>query len=116
MPILPLVDLLILSGTGALLIGFVLKAVAVATRYNPAILGFSSIDFVLIAGVCLALALTLVARSWLKLNEPAVMAMRSQLGRERARERAVILNQRMDALREPEVGSDASARGIASNE
>ena len=46
MPILPLVDLLILTGSGSLLIGFILKAVAVATRYNPAILGFSSVDFV----------------------------------------------------------------------
>ena len=96
MPILPLVDLLILSGTGSLLIGFVLKAVSITTRYSPTLLGFSSVDFVLIAGVCLGLALTLVARSWLKLNEPAVMAMRGQIGQERARERAMLLSAQMD--------------------
>ena len=62
MPILPLVDLLILAGTGSLVIGFVLKAVSVATRYNPTLLGFSSIDFVLIAGVCMGFALTMVSR------------------------------------------------------
>jgi hypothetical protein len=102
-PILPIVDLLILSGTGSLIIGFILKAVSVATHYNPAIMGFSSVDFVLVAGVCLALALTLVARSWLKLNEPAVMAMRGQIGEERARERGVLLAQQMDMIREEEL-------------
>ena len=96
MPVLPLIDLLILSGTGSLVIGFVLKAVSVTTRYNPTLLGFSSLDFVLIARVCMGLALTLVARSWLKLNEPAVMAMRGQIGKERARERALLLSTQMD--------------------
>jgi hypothetical protein len=37
---LPL-DLLILSGTGASIIGVTPKAVCVATRFDPAILGFS---------------------------------------------------------------------------
>ena len=115
MPILPLVDFLILSGTASLVIGFILKAVSVATRYNPAILGFSSVDFVLIAGVCLGLAVTLVARSWLKLNEPAVMAMRSQIGQERARERAVLLTHQMDALREEEREIDRPPRDATGN-
>ena len=115
MPILPLVDLLILSGSGALIIGFILKAVAVATRYNPSILGFSSTDFVLIAGVCMGLALTLVARSWLKLNEPAVMAMRGQLGQERARERALMLARQMEVQREEERETDAPPRDTTGN-
>ena len=35
MPILPVVDLLILMGTGSLLVGFLLKVVALATIYRP---------------------------------------------------------------------------------
>ena len=80
MPILPLIDLLILLSTGSLLVGFVLKAVALTTRYRPAILGFTSLDFVIIAGVWLALALVLAARTWVKLNEPHLLGTRSQTG------------------------------------
>ena len=76
MPILPLIDLLILMGTGSLLVGFVLKAITITTRYTPTVLGFSSIDFVIITGVCLAMALVLAARSWVKLNEPRLAASR----------------------------------------
>jgi hypothetical protein len=77
-PILPLIDLLILMSTASLLVGFVLKAVDIATRYRPTLLGFSSIDFVLITGICLALALVLAARTWVKLNEPKLLGIRSQ--------------------------------------
>jgi hypothetical protein len=87
MPILPLVDLLILLGTGALGFGFVLKAVSITTHYNPTILGFSSLDFALIAAVCIALALVLVARTWVKLNEPSLADLRRRLGEEEARRR-----------------------------
>ena len=80
MPILPLIDLLILMSTASLLVGFVLKAVAIATRYHPVIFGFSSLDFVIIAGVWLALALVLAARTWVKLNEPRLLGTRSQTG------------------------------------
>ena len=93
MPILPIVDLLVLLGTGSLLVGFVLKAIALATIYRPSILGFTSIDFVLIAGVCLAMALVLVARTWLKLNEPNLLALQSRLRHEQARQRAIDLEQ-----------------------
>jgi hypothetical protein len=75
-PILPLIDLMILMGTGSLMLGFVLKAAAIATRYSPTFLGFSSTDYVLIAGICFGFALTLAARTWVKLNEPRLMALR----------------------------------------
>ena len=76
MPVLPLIDLLILMGSLSLVLGFGLKAIAITTRYQPTILGFSSIDMVIIAGICLAFALTLAARTWVKLNEPRLLAFR----------------------------------------
>jgi UDP-N-acetylmuramyl pentapeptide phosphotransferase/UDP-N-acetylglucosamine-1-phosphate transferase len=75
-PVLPLIDLLILLGTGSLMLGFVLKAAAIATRYSPTFLGFSPNDYVVIAGVCFGFALTLAARTWVKLNEPRLLARR----------------------------------------
>jgi hypothetical protein len=74
--ILPLIDLLILAGSASLVVGFLLKAWEIATRLPASILGFSSIDMVVIAGICLGLALTLAARTWVKLNEPRLMAFR----------------------------------------
>jgi hypothetical protein len=78
MPILPLVDLLILLGSFSLSVGFIVKVIDVSTRYDPSILGFGSIDFVVIAGICFGFALTLTARSWLKLNEPKLLAARRE--------------------------------------
>jgi fumarate reductase subunit C len=75
-PVLPLIDLLILMGSLALALGFGLKAIAITTRYQLTILGFSSIDMVIIAGICLVFALTLAARTWVKLNEPRLLAYR----------------------------------------
>jgi hypothetical protein len=92
-PILPLIDLMLLLGTGSLVVGFLLKAIAVTTRFQPSLLGFTSLDFVLIAGVCLSLALVLVARTWLKLNEPTLLALQSRLRHEQARQRAIDLEQ-----------------------
>ena len=80
MLILPLIDLLILMSTASLLFGFVLKAIDITTRYSPTVLGFSSLDFVIITGVCLALALVLAARTWVKLNEPKLRGVRSHPG------------------------------------
>jgi len=76
LPVLPLIDLMILMGTLSLALGFGLKAITITTRYQPSILGFSSIDMVIIAGICLAFALTLAARTWVKLNEPRLLAFR----------------------------------------
>jgi hypothetical protein len=86
-PILPLIDLLILLGSGSLLIGFLLKAIALATIYQPTLLGFSSLDFAVITAVCFGLALTLVARTWLKLHEPSLLALQSRLRAEEAHRR-----------------------------
>src|SRR3990172_2722534 len=75
-PVLPLIDLLLLAGTGSLFVGFLLKAISITTRFQPTVLGFSSIDFVLIAGVCMGMGLVIAARTWVKLNEPRLLAMR----------------------------------------
>ena len=88
MPILPLVDLFILLGSGSFAIGVLLKVIEVATHYHPSLLGFTSSDFALITGVCFAFALTLVARTWLKLNEPRLLALQSRLRAEEAHRRA----------------------------
>ena len=83
LPVLPLIDLLILMSTGSLLIGFVLKAIALTTRYHPSVFGFSSIDFVIVTGVGLGLALVLAARTYVKLNEHRLLAVRSAQRRSR---------------------------------
>ena len=88
MPTLPLIDLLILAGTGSVFAGFALKAIAITTHYRPSILGFSALDFVIIAGICLGFALTFAARTWVKLNEPRLLVLRREAER-RARERGV---------------------------
>ena len=75
MTVLPIVDLLILMGTGSLAIGFVLKGVALTTTYNPTFLGFSSIYMLLIALTCFAVALVVTSRTWLRLNEPHLQAL-----------------------------------------
>jgi hypothetical protein len=75
-PILPLIDLLILLATGSLLVGFVLKAIAITTQYRPTLLGFNALDLVIVAGVFLGLVLVLSARMWVKVNEPRFLASR----------------------------------------
>jgi len=113
-PILPIVDLLVLLGTGSLVLGFILKSIAVATIYRPAILGFSSLDFVMITGVCFGLALVLVARTWLKLNEPGLLALQSRLRAEDAHRRvheAEAANHNGNGQGQREVA--AAARGSA---
>ena len=87
MPILPLVDLFILLGSASFGLGALLKVIDVTTHYHPSLLGFSSSDFALITAVCFAFALTLVARTWLKLNEPRLLALQSRLRAEDAHRR-----------------------------
>ncbi len=76
MLVLPLIDLMILLGTASLGVGFVIKVINLSTRYSPSIFGFNSLDFVVIAGIFFTFALTLVARSWMKLNEPRLQSLR----------------------------------------
>src|SRR5262245_29003144 len=98
MTVLPIVDLLILLGTASLGIGFVLKGVALTTTYNPTFLGFSSIDMLLIAMTCFAMALVIAARTWLRLNEPRVQALERRLGEEEAKRRALEYEQHNGSL------------------
>ena len=83
LPILPLIDLLILLSTGSLLVGFVLKAIALTTSYRPSVFGFSSLDFVMITGLGLGLVLVLAARTYVKLNEHRLAGVRSMQRRSR---------------------------------
>ena len=88
MPILPLVDLLILMATLNLVVGFLLKMISASTHYNFHPLGLGAMEFVVIAAICFAFALTLVARTWLKLNEPRLIAVRREAAVAEARRRA----------------------------
>jgi UDP-N-acetylmuramyl pentapeptide phosphotransferase/UDP-N-acetylglucosamine-1-phosphate transferase len=97
-PILPLIDLLLLLGTGSLFVGFLLKAISITTRFNPHVLGFTSIDFVLIAGVCMGLALVLAARTWDKINEPRLVALRRRSVEEKFRREQMELERAAAAL------------------
>ena len=97
MPVLPLVDLLILLGTLALVVGVLLKSIAILTAFQPALLGFTSLDFVVIAGVCMGFALTLVARTWLKLNENSPNVVQRRYAAELSREREERLREAADA-------------------
>src|SRR5215468_3054754 len=104
MTVLPLVDLLILLGSGSIAIGFVLKGVALTTTYNPTFLGFTSIDMALIAVLCFSFALVLAARTWLRLNEPHLQALERRLGEEEAKRRAKEYEQQNGALAPVERG------------
>lgn len=96
MGILPLIDLLVLAGSCTLLVGFVLKAIDIATRYKAAILGFSSVDFLLMTGVFWLFALVLAARAWVKLNEPKLLQLRREQLAGEARRRAQHLSYALD--------------------
>jgi hypothetical protein len=109
-PILPLIDLLLLLGTGSLFVGFLLKAISITTRFRPHILGFTSVDFVLIAGVCMGLALVLAARTWVKINEPKLFAMRRESLRERFRREQLELERAAADLGENEPGVEARSQ------
>jgi len=108
-PILPLVDLLILLGTGSLVIGFLLKAIAITTIYNPTLLGFSSTDFALIAALFMGFAVVLIGRTWLKLNEPGLALRHRQLREDAARRRAQEFEARNGALAHAESEGEGDA-------
>jgi hypothetical protein len=108
-PILPLIDLMILMGSLSLVLGFGMKAIAITTHYQPAILGFSSIDMVIIAGICLAFALTLAARTWVKLNEPRLTAWRRRASEAELRWQAEEIDQEAEEVEETRSRTKASA-------
>jgi len=107
-PVLPLIDLLILLGSGSLVIGFLFKAAAITTPYRPTLLGFSSLDFVLIAGICFAMALTLAARTWVKMNEPRLGALRRRASEAELRWQSEDLDQEDKQRRKRKPASAAS--------
>jgi hypothetical protein len=76
MPVLPLIDLMLLSGWTALLVGFVLKVIHLTTNYRPTVLGLTPFDFMLMAVVAMLFAIALAARTWVKSQEPAAAAIR----------------------------------------
>lgn len=76
MPVLPLIDLMLLSGWTALLIGFVLKAIAMLTRRHFAILTLTPTDFLMIALAAFLFAIALAARTWVASQAPAQSAAR----------------------------------------
>jgi hypothetical protein len=108
LPILPVIDLLILMSTASLLTGFLLKAIAITTRYRPTLLGFSSLDFVIITAVCLGLAMVLAARTWVKLNEPRLLGNHARRGERRGV--ADTYGDEMDAGAPPPEGVRADPR------
>jgi len=78
MPILPIVDLMILTAWTSLLGACVLKAIRITTTYNPDLFGMGPMEFTLIAAVLLLFALTLTARTWLKAKEYAAATPRDR--------------------------------------
>lgn len=82
MPVLPFIDLLILAGWTSLFGGFVLKLISVTTTYRPTLFGIGPIDFLIVAGVFLLLALTLSARTWVKAHEAERATARRRINEE----------------------------------
>ena len=78
MPVLPLIDLMLLSGWTSLFVGFVLKVVHLASSYRPTILGLTPFDFLLGGVAAMLFAIALAARTWVKTQEPAAVAARRQ--------------------------------------
>ena len=76
MPVLPLIDLMILSGWTSLLVGFVLKMVYLTTSYRPTIASLTPIDFLMIAVAAMLFAIALAARTWVASQSPAQSAAR----------------------------------------
>ena len=76
MPVLPLIDLMLLSGWTAVLVGFVLKMIHLTTSYRPTLLGLAPLDFMLIAVLAMLFAIALAARTWVKSQEPTATAIR----------------------------------------
>ncbi len=84
MPVLPFIDLLILMGWTSLGIGAVLKAVAITTVYRPTMLTLTPSDFVAVTAICFGFALTLAARTWVRLYEPRLVQLNLRKAQARA--------------------------------
>ena len=106
MPVLPIIDLLIFLGWTTLAAGGLLKAIYLATSYRPTLFSLTPVDLLLVALAFLGLALTLAARTWVRLNEPALSASRQAAANREAYSRAT--SQDQVAAAQP---ADASANG-----
>ena len=76
MPVLPVIDLMLLTGWTSLLIGFLLKVADLLTRGNQAIFGLAPTDFLMISVVSFLFAIALAARTWVASQAPAQSAVR----------------------------------------
>lgn len=76
MPVLPLIDLMLLTGWTSLLVGFLLKVADMLTRGNQTFLSLAPSDFLQIAIVSFLFAIALAARSWVASQSPAQSAAR----------------------------------------
>ncbi len=81
MPVLPIIDLLIFVGWTSILIGGVLKAIYVSTTYRPTFFGLEPLDLLLVASCALLFSVALAARTWVRANEPGILAARRRMGR-----------------------------------
>ncbi|MCS5637306.1 MAG: hypothetical protein NZ990_12365 [Myxococcota bacterium] len=69
MPILPIIDLMIVTAWTSLLGACVLKVIRITTAYDPTLFGLGPLELTVVAAVLLLFALTLTARTWLKGRE-----------------------------------------------
>ena len=76
MPVLPVIDLLLLTGWTSLLLGFLLKLADLITRGNQTIFSLAPTDFLQVAVVCFLFAIALAARTWVASQAPAQSAVR----------------------------------------
>ncbi len=76
MPALPIIDSLIFLGWSSLMVAFILKAIDMTTHYRPSIFGLTAQDFLWASAISLLFALTLAARTWVKMNEPRILRER----------------------------------------
>ena len=76
MPVLPLIDMLLLAGWTALLVGFVLKVIHLTTTYRPTLLTLAPNDFLEMAVAAMLFAIALAARTWVKTQDPGTTAAR----------------------------------------
>ncbi len=103
MPVLPIIDLLILSGWSTLFAALVLKLVWFSTSYRPLVMGLGPFDLVVIAATFLLFALALTGRTWVKAHE-------AQLALDAAAARAAATLHAYEVTQEGVMAEEAIAR------
>lgn len=111
MPVLPIIDLLILTAWSCLLVAFVEKAIWLTLASERFVLfGMTPYDWVLTAGVCLLFALALAARVWVKGAEPSVLRLRRLGHGEEVLPDFPDPREALNGLREPELEGAVAQR------